>query len=87
MLAGVPFKALADAAMPARNAEDSKKNADKLAGFACFGARLEDAELRAICDYMGEHDFPADKASDDYSSYYGPSSPTAQYKPRDTYRS
>lgn len=78
MLAGFPFKTLS---------QGIGVSADKLQGFSCFGARVEDAELKLICNYLGDHDFPADKASDDYDAYYGTNSPVSQYKSRDTYRS
>ncbi len=64
MLSGMPFKSLASAI---------GVNQEKLQGFACFGARIEESELKLICNYLGDHDFPADKAADDYSDYFGES--------------
>ena len=77
MLAGVTFKALSWAIGVKQ---------DKLQGFACFGARVEDDELKLICDYMGAHDFPLEKATDDYDVYYNIQGGHSKNKQKETIR-
>ena len=61
MLAGISYDALAKA---------MRLNKDTLAQFATFGQRIDDAQLKVICDYFGDNDPVADRIAEVYDEYY-----------------